>query len=357
MLKGISLRSASLMFGFWAIVFLLNVGPNWHSYSSLREVIDVGGTITILQALVAVMALAYLVPRWLDRGRVWRFATLLLGVLFAAALLNVLICYFYLEPTYPDTYGSNYQTMKGLNLTERLGYPPMIRYIIFSKLPLFFFPAAVLVAVNYYRRQQQVLAVKEKRRAAELDALKNQLNPHFLFNTLNNIYALALKSSDRTPDAVAKLAGILDYVLYRCNGEFVSLGDEIEMIKDYITLERLRFGERLEVSFVNQAEDSVKIAPLLILTLIENAFKHGASQELNKATIHLCLNADESEITFEVSNSKPGSEAPEEKPKSRIGLANLRRQLDLIYPNAHRLAIDESPRRYTARLTLAHVAS
>lgn len=337
---------------FWALVFLLNAGPDWHRYASPREVIEVVGTTTVLQALVAFVALRYLVPGWLDRGRVKLFGLLLLGLLFAAAELNIVFSYHYLEPSYPESYGKNYQALSDLSLIERLGFSSMIRYILFSKFPLFFFPAAVLIAVSYYRRQRTVLALREQKRAAELDALKSQLNPHFIFNTLNNIYALALQQSEQTPEAVAKLAGILDYVLYRCNKQYVSLTDEVEMIESYIALERLRFGERLQVTFVNSVAEPLMVAPLLFLTLIENAFKHGASQQLDHATVDLSLTATEQEIIFEVRNSKSTVSDSAGDAEPRIGLANLQRQLDLLYPDAHEFNVVESAQRYTARLSL-----
>jgi hypothetical protein len=342
---------------FWAVVFLLNVGPDWHRYTSAREVVEVAGTTTALQALVAFVALRFLVPFWLDRGYVRRFGSLLLGLLFIAAEGNILFSYAYLEPAYPESYGKYYAGLGELSLVERLGFSSTIRWIVFSKLPLLFFPAAVLIAVRYYQRQQSVLALREQKRVAELEALKRQLNPHFVFNTLNNIYALAVKQSEQTPEAIAKLSGILDYVLYRCSSDYVSLEDEVDMINDYIALERLRFGERLNVTFSKQLCAGVMIAPLLFLTLIENAFKHGASQQLGGATVDISLTATADEIVFGVSNSKAVATRPDEQGNGKIGLVNLRRQLDLLYPGAHRLDLEETPDRHLARISLKRQAA
>lgn len=347
-----SSRLLLLQSAFWTVVFTLNVGPQWQKYASPREVFEVVGTTTALQALVAFIALRYLVPRLLDHGRVALFGAWLLTLLIIVAEANILFSYFYLEPAYADSYGKYYQILRDLSLIERLGFSSMIRWIVFSKLPLFFFPAAVLIAVNYYQRQQSVFELREQKRSAELNALKNQLNPHFVFNTLNNIYALAIKQSDQTPEAIAKLSGILDYVLYRCNSEYVSLNDEVRMIEDYIALERLRFGDRLEISFINEVEEPVKIAPLLFLTLIENAFKHGASQMLESSAVDLSLTASAKQIAFEVSNCKPSDSTSSPDRAPGIGLKNLRRQLDLLYPNAHRLTIEESDQQFTARLVV-----
>ncbi|MEM9302298.1 MAG: histidine kinase [Pseudomonadota bacterium] len=342
---------------FWAAVFLLNVGPDWHRYASPREVIEVGGTITALQALVAIIAVRYLKPRWLDRGAVKTFAALLLGVLFIAAEVNILISYFYLEPTYAASYAQKYVAISDLNLIERLGFSLVIRWIVFSKIPLLCFPAAVLIAVAYYRKEQREASSREQRKAAEIEALKNQLNPHFIFNTLNNIYALAIQRSPQTAEAVAKLSGILDYVLYRCGNDYVSLGEEVAMLEDYMALERLRFGDRVEVSFSNDSAGNEPVAPLLFLTLIENAFKHGVSQALGDAAVDVALRSDDREIVLEVSNTRPAPANDDDAQRSGIGLANLRRQLGLLYPDAHRLDLVDSAERFTATLALDRLAA
>ncbi len=351
------LKTAFAYLAFWAVVFLINVAPDWHRYASLREIIEVGGTTTLLQALVALVALKLLVPRWLDRGAVRTFAALLLVVLIVAAELNILISYYYLEPTYAASYAQKYAAIADLSLIERLGYSSVIRYIVFSKIPTLCFPAAVLIAVAYYRKGQREAAFREHRKAAEIEALRNQLQPHFIFNTLNNIYALAIQRSPLTAEAVAKLSGILDYVLYRCANDRVSLGEEVAMLEDYIALERLRFGDRAEVTFSNEANETDAVAPLLFLTLIENAFKHGVSQAIGDATVDVALRSDDKEIVLKVSNSRPNAAGGSESESGGIGLANLRKQLDLLYPGAHRLDVRDARDRFTATLVLSRVAA
>jgi LytS/YehU family sensor histidine kinase len=109
--------------------------------------------------------------------------------------------------------------------------------------------------------------------------LKTQLNPHFLFNTLNNIYVLSLENSEKTQKSIEKLSKILDHVLFRCNTKYVSLSSEIELLENYIELEKLRYDDRLQINFNNHIEQDVKIAPLILLSLVENAFKHGAGED------------------------------------------------------------------------------
>lgn len=348
----LSLRPIIFYSGFWLLVFLLNTGPDWHRYLSAREVLETAGTVTTLQFLVAWIATRYCVPCFLERGRIKAFAIALCLLLFSAAELNVLISYTYLEPAYPDSYGKYYQSLAHLSLIERLGLSSMIKYILFSKLPLYFFPAAVLMAVDFYRKQQSLLQLRSQKQAAELSALKSQLNPHFIFNTLNNIYALALMKSDRAADAVATLSGIFHYVLYHCNENYVALNDEVRMIKDYIALEQLRFGDRIILEFIHDTPVQTRVAPLIFLTLIENAFKHGVSQSLKVAQIRIQLRSCPEALSFIVSNSKPPEAVPGPTENENIGLKNLRQQLQLLYPGQHRLQLRETPTDYTVQLTL-----
>ncbi len=347
-----------LMFqlAFWGVVFLIDLGPAWHSYSSAREAIEVVGLTISLQMLVAYTALVYLVPRWLDRGAVLAFFGLFLLTLVAAAQINILVSYLYLEGAYPNTYGAYYQAqLSEAGLLERLGFSYLSRYILLAKIPHLAFPAAILIAVSYYRRQREILALREQHRVSELDALKSQLNPHFIFNTLNNIYALAIQRSDNTAEAIARLSNILDYVLHRGSGKLVSLRDEVEMIESYIALEQLRFGERLAVSFEKRASPNLHVPPLLFLTLLENAFKHGVAKSRRTEQVDILLEERDAELYFCVRNSVSPEEkcAANSREDARIGLQNLRRQLALQCPNSHVLSISSSGDQHIAELTIS----
>lgn len=341
-----------LFLAFWLIVFMVNLGPSWERYASFREGLEVAGLATVLQVVVALLALKWLVPRFLDRNRLLGFALWMLVLVFLASEIYVLVSYLYLEPAYPNTYGAYYQAhLYDLSLWERLGFSWTIKFIVMDKWPVMFFPAAILIAANFYQKQKHVLELKEQKQAAELHALKSQLNPHFIFNTLNNIYALALSRSERTAEAVERLSGILDYVLHHAPDGLVLVADEVQMIQDYIALEKLRFGDRVNVTFEHDTQNSVKVAPLLFLSLVENAFKHGASQALDQARINIVLHSQGREIVFDISNSKPPSQSREGDGPG-IGLKNLKRQLELLYPNAHQLTSEDSKEAYHAMLTI-----
>ncbi len=189
---------------------------------------------------------------------------------------------------------------------------------------------------------------------SELKFLRSQINPHFLFNTLNNLYALTLKKSDQAPEIVIKLSEMMRYMLYECNEPKVLLSKELNYIKNYLDLERIRQQHNVEISF--NLEGSVghqKIAPLLLITFIENCFKHGIKNSLEKGFVELNIKVIDKELNFEVRNSKPNSlPYQEHKRAGGIGLVNVKRRLNLLYANKHDLEIEDAPDVYTVRLKL-----
>ncbi len=171
----------------------------------------------------------------------------------------------------------------------------------------------------------------------ELKFLRNQTNPHFLFNTLNNIYALARKKSDETADVVMKLSKLLRFMLYETKKAQIRISDEIRILDDYIELEKLRYNHRLTLSFVREIDnENEPIAPLLLIPFVENAFKHGASESRFESFINLEMALQNGILEFNIENSK--EENGKKLPDENIGLANVRRQLELIY-SEHEVAI------------------
>jgi len=199
----------------------------------------------------------------------------------------------------------------------------------------------VAVAIKFfkmwYEKQQAALE-------AELVLLKGQLHPHFLFNTLNNLYALTLTQSPRSPSVVIGLSEILRYMLYEANAEVVDLRRDVEIIENYVALEKIRYEERLDLNLsINGLEPGQRIAPLLILPLVENAFKHGTSEKVGEAWINMDLLIKDNLLKFKISNSKPDNLLKNdlETNHSSIGLANVRKRLAILYPSAHQLKILE----------------
>jgi sensor histidine kinase YesM len=216
------------------------------------------------------------------------------------------------------------------------------------------FPAIILLVFEYYRNQKEIYSLKEQKKTSELEALKNQLNPHFLFNTLNNLYILTLEKSDEAPEVINKLSEILDYILFRCKKKYVPLANEIELLNNYIALEKLRYGKRLNIRFEHHIIAEVSIAPLLLLTFVENAFKHGVSQEINQATITIKLKATKEQINFQIENTKPNltNSSDHQPSRASLGLVNVQTQLDILYPKAHTLAINDNIHSFELFLNL-----
>jgi two-component system LytT family sensor kinase len=194
-----------------------------------------------------------------------------------------------------------------------------------------FFFGIVRHIYNYVKlkRAQQLLRIEKQ--AAELNYLRSQTNPHFLFNTLNNIYSLARDKSDLAPESILRLSKILRFMLYEAGGDFISIEKELKIVSDYIELEKLRYDETLRINFNYDVEDMKQsLPPLLLIPLVENAFKHGASETRGRPFVDIHLSIKKRQLAFVVKNSTEISDE-ERTVKENIGLSNLRRQLELLY--------------------------
>lgn len=197
-----------------------------------------------------------------------------------------------------------------------------------------------LIEWQYQSRLNEELLKTEKIKT-ELLFLKAQTNPHFLFNTLNNIYALARKNSDKTADSVLKLSKLLHFMLYESGKKNIAITDEVKLMEDYVSLEKLRYGHRLNLNFETKIDNPLEnITPLLLIPLVENAFKHGASEARNEIKIDILLELNNGQLTFKVINSI--EETNEITLIENIGLKNLKRQLELLYPNSELILTKES---------------
>jgi two-component system LytT family sensor kinase len=192
-----------------------------------------------------------------------------------------------------------------------------------------FFFGIIKHIYNYIKLKQSAQQLRIEKQQAELNYLKSQTNPHFLFNTLNNIYSLARDKSDLAPESILRLSKILRFMLYETGGKYIAIEQELKIISDYIALEKLRYDESLHINFNYDVEDMKQaLPPLLLIPLVENAFKHGASETRGTPFVDIHLSVKQRQLGFIVKNS---SEASEGSLKENIGLSNLRRQLELLY--------------------------
>lgn len=205
-------------------------------------------------------------------------------------------------------------------------------------------------AYNHFQLRRIAQQLRIEKQEAELNYLKSQTNPHFLFNTLNNIYSLARDKSDLAPESILRLSKILRFMLYETSGAYIAIEQELIIISDYIALEQLRYDETLNVRFNYDIEDMKQaLPPLLLMPLVENAFKHGVSETRSQPFIDIHLSVRNRQLAFHVKNSSEISE--EGKVKENIGLSNLRRQLELLYTD-YNLSVQQGDSVFTSILKI-----
>lgn len=251
-------------------------------------------------------------------------------------------------------------------ILDRADFSPLMPFLILTSfdrlvgnylIPVYMSPvimAAIKIIKQRSEEGRKVDKLEKEKAAAELNFLKAQIHPHFLFNTLNNLYTLTLQKSDQAPGLVIKLSEMLDYMLYQCNDNYVPIDKEIQLINNYIDLESIRYGDRLKLSFNKEidSEDTL-VAPLLLLSLVENSFKHGASGAVDDPQIDISLKVKNNTMNFNIWNTKPIVEQQDKSDfKKGIGFSNIKKQLELIYPDAYELEIEEGKESYRVMLSI-----
>ncbi|GAB3314039.1 hypothetical protein GCM10027299_01700 [Larkinella ripae] len=299
------------------------------------------------------MVLAYgiiyvLFPRYLDKGQYWRIVAGVVFFSFLSAFASAGLSVWVLTPVHAWMGNSqvrgadlNYLLMAGLR----------------GGITVAGFVAAIKLVKIWYLKEQAFRQIEKEKFNAELQLLKSQIHPHFLFNTLNNLYALTLRKSEQSPAVVLKLSQLLSYMLYDCNASEVLLEKEIAFMKNYIGLEQLRYGTRLEVSINFHGDlQGKQISPLLLIPFLENAFKHGTSEQLEQAWIFLDLAVDDNVLTFKLVNSRDADALPLPAVGGAsvggIGLQNVKKRLELLYPNQYELQIQPEAETFLVDLRL-----
>ncbi len=227
----------------------------------------------------------------------------------------------------------------------------------YSLAAVFFF-GIVRHIYHYTRLKNAEKQLRIEKQEAELNFLRAQTNPHFLFNTLNNIYSLSRDKSDLAPESVLRLSKILRFMLYETSGDYIAIEQELKIISDYIALEQLRYDDSLQINFNYDIEDMKQaLPPLLLMPLVENAFKHGVSETLHQPFVDIHLSVNQRRLVFNVKNSaqqNPALSDPADKTagvKENIGLSNLRRQLELLYKD-FTLTAQQQASSFSAALTI-----
>ena len=292
---------------------------------------------------VNIILFEYTIPFILKKGRAV-FFSILLGILLLVVHLMVY------------SYGAYAWRLLGIQMniyTALKAFPTVSQALqntmAYSTASAFFF-GIVRHIYTYTKLKQATQQLRIEKQAAELSFLKSQTNPHFLFNTLNNIYSLARDKSDRAPESILRLSKILRFMLYETGGAYISIEQELKVIADYIELESLRYDEGLRIQFTHDIEDMKQaLPPLLLMPLVENAFKHGVSETRGNRFIDIHASVRSRQLIFAVKNSS--EVVTSQGVKENIGLSNLRRQLELLYRD-YTLSLKQSDAQFTATLTI-----
>jgi two-component system, LytTR family, sensor kinase len=303
-------------------------GSFWHSFSN--EVVNV-----LFYVFIYYINSEYLIPQYLAKNKLWSY----LGLLIASAFILTPIKVFIL-----------FQKFSNFPIDQAYIQEHQPSYYVLS---LFTAGVSTIVKITSdWAKQTRVQQELETRTMqTELNFLKSQINPHFLFNTLNSLYALTLKKSDAAPEVVIKLSEMMRYMLYECNEPLVPLSKEVSYIKNYLDLEKLRH-KNMDIKFdVEGVMNDMNIAPLIFIAFIENAFKHGASNAIAPGFVQIHMLIENNEVNMYVENSKAEKQPMmEHKRSGGIGLVNVKRRLDILYPKRYHLDIYDNPNTYGVNL-------
>jgi LytS/YehU family sensor histidine kinase len=288
----------------------------------------------------------FLIPRFLLKQQYLLTVVVALIIFFIAAVLNAVLGQYLISPLH-NKLGI---TVKNISFLQ-INYLTILAGLR-GGITIAGISCAIKLMKYWYVKEQRNLQLQKENLESKLELLKSQVHPHFLFNTLNNLYSLTLTQSKQAPMVVTHLSDLLRYMLYECNEKTVPLNREVEALKKYVELEKLRYGNRIDVSFVCSGEtDKLKIAPLLFLPFVENSFKHGVSHVLDQCWVNLHLHAGKDFISFNLSNSVAKNET--NAGAGGIGLQNVKKRLDLLYPQQYELHISEEQEIFNVKLHIS----
>lgn len=295
------------------------------------------------QWLFCYLLMYLLIPFFFWKKKYLQFMGLLLILWFVVAIFRFIIfSYGYNPLMYQLKFDLDPSPLiLARSFTQTLGGPAFVSFVFIS----FKFFKDLQV------KQRDNFNLQRENASAELRLLKAQVHPHFLFNTLNNIYSFTLDKLPYAKDMVKKLDDMLHYMIEECDQPQVPVKNEIKILRDYFELERIRYGNSLDIQFeiVGDADDKV-MAPLLMIPFVENSFKHGTSKMLRAPWIKLFLQVDEDMIHFSLTNSKPAMETS--NLKKGIGLSNVKKRLKLLYPEKHYLLIESTTNTFTVNMQI-----
>ena len=342
-------RVLLLHLSFWNVYFWFYFYQIQQEYG-WRQAVPWALVPLLCNGLMAYVNYAWLLPRWLARHRTGYYL-----LEFSAALVLTVAL---------KVKAMQYFASAGLHSALPPAYLYSLNFLVATvvgTLTVVLFIALLRFSVGWFALEAKTFALEARTKElenaqllTELQFLKAQINPHFLFNTLNNLYYLALTQSPQTPDVVAQLAHMMRYLLEESNQPAVPLSQEIEFMRSYLSLEQLRLNTPLALQFAVEGEATgVAVAPLLLMTFLENAFKHGVRADDPAAWVQVHLRVTPTTCEYTVANGRLPARAT--VPQPGTGLPNVRRRLALAYPGRHELHLHDAPDHFRVHLTL-HLA-
>lgn len=297
----------------------------------------------LCQMMFCYPLLYFLVPSFFWKKKYTQFICLLLLLWIAVAFFRYAVFTYAYNPIMQELklYVNPVPMVFMNSIVQTINGPA---FISFSFISIKFFK-------DWQQKQKDNFNLQKENANAELQLLKAQIHPHFLFNTLNNIYSFTLNKSPQAKDIVKKLEDMLHYMIEECQQPLVPVKNEIKVIQDYFELERIRYGNSLDMQVEMTGDyENKTIAPLLMIPFVENSFKHGTSKMLKNSWIKLFIQADENLLHFTLANSKPADEIT--NGKGGIGLNNVKKRLELLYPSNHLLTIESTVNTFTVNMQI-----
>lgn len=340
-------QRVSLHFGFWVLYLFMSSyitadlgNSSYREYSwAYRLGIAVAEKVGIV--LIQAGIFYWLFYSFLPKNK-WRdvasILEIIFGIIISVFAYRVWVGYI----VYPWIHGEEYP-----------GNPFSFSLLWISFINIYSF-VGIAGAIKLIRNRQQQKEIEhqlvKEKLESELHFLRAQINPHFFFNTLNNIYGLARKNSVHTAEVVMRLSKLMRFILYECTSEKIPIVQEIKVLEDYIELEKIRYDNRLVVNFSKKIDNpNQAIAPLLLLPFVENSFKHGASEMRFETQIDIEIFLEKNQFAFSIFNKKDADIFKNEK---GLGLQNVKRQLELLYPNVHQLKIESTENSFQVNLII-----
>ena len=292
----------------------------------------------------------FVIPRYLIRQRYWLTAVWVIILFIITAAISSLLA-FTLIPAVRDRVMGIHYDGPPRHITTRFFLALMAG--LRGAITIGGIAAAIKLMKYWYVKEQRNLQLQKENAAAQLQLLKAQVHPHFLFNTLNNIYSYTQDTAPVAARLVMGLSDMLRYMLYEGNHALVPLSKEIKLLKDYCSLEKVRYGDQLDLQVsVTGSDKELYIAPLLLLPFVENCFKHGASNLVEQAWISLSIMIEDNRMKMKLVNGRPAEQVSLAKNKTGIGIANVRARLDLLYSSKYELVVTDEPEVFIVNLAL-----